>query len=232
MRCRKVRSSLSAFCKDELTGSRRLAVVEHLSTCSDCRREESEYRALAEAAAQVPVMSVSKDFNSKLFERLAQERFAETRSKAYLPKRPPLVRWTALVPAVTAACLLLLVGVMVLPGGDPVSPNMADVNSALDDSYLTAQPVDNPNLTVSLEKNWSLSTQMARAERMNNISRRVGPQIEFYGIDPSALGASNVASRSGNYVAPYMPDFFRVRPVVRFYQSPHGSGAREVTQTY
>ncbi len=230
MRCRKVRSFLSAYCRDELSGSRRLAVAEHLSTCSDCRREESEYRSMLEAAGRVPAFSVSKDFSAKLFNRIAEERFAETRTKAYLPKRAPLIRWATAMPALAAACALVLVGILMVPQGHQAPTQFAANSSGLDDSYRTVQPVNNPNLTNSLEKDWSLSTQIARAERLNRISRSVAPQVEFYGFDP-ALSGTNVAARSGQ-VAPYMPDFVRIRPVIRIYQPPHGTTPREVTQTY
>lgn len=232
MRCRKVRSCLSAYCKDELSGSRKLAVSEHLSTCSDCRREESEYRSMLEALGQVPAFGVSDDFNNKLFNRIAEERFAETRSKAYLPTRAPLLGWTRLVPAVAAACLLLVVGVMFLAGSpESPSPMMASGPDSGTDEYLTAQPVNNPNMTASLEKDWTLNTQIARAERLSRISRSVGTQVEFVGVDASALGLSNVSSRSGA-PAPYVPDFFRVRPVVKTYHAPQGTTVREVSDTY
>jgi hypothetical protein len=187
---------------------------------------------MMEAAARVPAKGVSGDFTAKLFNRIAEERFAETRSKAYLPKRAPLFRWATAVPALATTLALVLVGILAIPHGNNRAPLQYATNSAgLDDSYKTVQPVDNPNLSSSLEKDWSLSTQIARADRINRISRSVAPQVEFYGFDPSMMNGTNVSSQSGQ-VVPYMPDFFRVRPVVRVYQAPHGTTAKEVGQTY
>jgi len=187
---------------------------------------------MLEAAARIPAHGVSRDFTANLFNRIAEERFAETRSKAYLPKRAPLVRWTAAIPAIATACALVLVGILAVPHGDRAPLQYAsNTNQGLDDSYKTVQPVNNPNLSNSLEKDWSLSTQIARAERLNRISRSVAPQVEFYGFDPS-LSGTNVSAQTGQ-VVPYMPDFVRIRPVIRTYQAPHGTTtSREVTQTY
>lgn len=229
MRCRRTRSFLSAYCRDELSGSQALAVSEHLSTCPECRREESEYRAMLEAAVAAPSRRVSADFTNKLFNRIAEERFAETRTKAYLPKRAPLVRWAAVVPAVASLCVVALVGIMAfMSGGQEPATVMADASHDSSSRYLTAQPTHNPNMTVNLEKDWSLATQMARAERMNKLSQAVGAQVEIHGLTRS-YGATNVSTRTGN--APYMFESDRARPVIRFYQAPDGN-TREVTHTY
>lgn len=228
MRCRRTRSFLSAYCRDELSGSQALAVSEHLSTCPECRREESEYRAMLEAAVQAPSRTVSADFTNKLFNRIAEERFAETRTKAYLPRRAPLVRWAAAVPVMASVCVVAMVGIMALaPGGQQPATVIADLGHDSSARYLTAQPTQNPNMTVSLEKDWSLAAQMARAERLSKLSRAVGAQVEFYGLTPS-YGATNV---SANGTVPYVSEFYRIRPVVRQYQALDGT-TREVTQTY
>ena len=46
MRCRKVRSFLSAYCSDELNVRRKLAVSEHLSACSSCRQQDALIRSM------------------------------------------------------------------------------------------------------------------------------------------------------------------------------------------
>lgn len=228
MRCRRIRSCLSAYCREELTPAQQLAVSEHLSTCPDCRREESEYRALLEAAVQVPSRKVSPDFTTQLFNRIAQERFAETRTKAYLPKRAPLVRWQVAAPVLASACVLALVAFTAFwPGVDQPGGMMAGVSDEQLPRHLTVQPTHNPNMTVSLEKDWSLAAQMARAERLNRLSQAVGAQVEFHGLG-SSYGATNVAARNG--AAPYISDFYRIRPVLRDYQNP--DAAREVNNTY
>ncbi|HOD66806.1 MAG TPA: hypothetical protein PKW75_07535 [candidate division Zixibacteria bacterium] len=200
---------------------------EHLSTCPECRREESEYRSLFAAAEQVKARTVSADFTTKLFHRLAEERFAETRTKAYLPKRAPVVRWAAVAPVAVSVCVLTLVGIMMLSGGQEPQTAMADLGGDPSTRYMTAQPTHNPNLTVNLEKDWSLAAQMARAERLNRLSQAVGAQVEFHGLP--TYGATNVAATTG--ASPYVSEVYRIRPVIRSYQTPDGT-AREVDQTY
>ncbi len=229
MRCRRTRSFLSAYCKDELSPSQQLAVSEHLSTCPECRREESEFRALLEATSLVSSRTVSADFTAKLFNRIAEERFAETRTQAYLPKRAPLVLWTRLVPVMASACVVAVVGIMTfMPGTDSPSGVIADLSTDPLPRHMTVQPTHNPNMTVSLEKDWSLAAQMARAERLNRLSQAVGAQVEFHRMAPM-YGATNVAAQTG--AVPYVSDFYRIRPVIRMYQNPDAA-AKEVSNTY
>jgi len=109
MRCRKVRSFLSAYCSGELDRRHNRAVSEHLLTCAACRREEAVYRQMVEAVAEVPQMGITEDFNSRLLNRIAQERFAETRTKAYMPKPAPLFLWRRVAPVLATFCLAVFV---------------------------------------------------------------------------------------------------------------------------
>ena len=122
MRCRKVRSFLSAYCNDELTGRKRLAVREHLSTCCDCRREEAFYGSMKTAAGELPGLSVSADFNPQLLNRIARERFAETRTRAFLPRRAPIVSWSRAVPILAIVPVLALAAAYWFVGGGTTGP--------------------------------------------------------------------------------------------------------------
>ncbi|MEA2030501.1 MAG: zf-HC2 domain-containing protein [candidate division Zixibacteria bacterium] len=218
MRCRKVRSYLSAYCGDELSGRRKLAVSEHLAACAECRRAEADYRSLIEAGSQLSTVDVSENFNAKLLNRVARERFAETRTKAYLPRKAPVVRWTTVVApiAVTASLIFAFLMVGFQPGTDNFDPGTA---RNTDNSYLTAQPVKNPNMTnSSMQKDWSLTSQMARADRLDRMSQRIVERIRANSI-PSTTGLTNV-SATANQPAPWNQTFYRIRPVVRIYQTP------------
>ncbi|RKX29099.1 MAG: hypothetical protein DRP47_02615 [Candidatus Zixiibacteriota bacterium] len=216
MRCRKVRSYLSAYCSDELGGRRKLAISEHLATCAECRREEADYRSLAKTARQLSAINIAEDFNTRLLDRVARERFAETRSKAYLPRKAPVVRWTVVAPAVVTACLVfafIMVGLQTVL--DDYSPGIASVAN---DSYLTAQPMNNPNMTNSMQKDWSLASQMSRANRLDRMSQRIVNRIRTTSMAPTS-GLFNVSARA-NQPAPWNQTYYRVRPVVRIYQAP------------
>ncbi|MDH4155668.1 MAG: zf-HC2 domain-containing protein [candidate division Zixibacteria bacterium] len=229
MRCRKARSYLSAYCNDELTDRRRLAVNEHLSTCSSCRKEEAFQRSLRLAEKQLPRLAVSNDFNTRLLNRIAAERFAETRTKAYLPKRAPVLAWSKVVPAAAMTLVFLVMGVITfLPdkNGDPGYIAAGDAATS-DNRYLTVQPVNNPNMTINLDKDWSLNAQLARAERINRISDRITPAGSF-GL---ASNVTQVSSRSIRPL-PYVDHYFQVRSVVRIYKSTETSSAEEDLKTY
>ena len=109
MRCRKARSLLSAACSDELDARQHAAVREHVADCPSCKWEYAYYSSIREAGQEMPDVPVSDDFNSRLLNRIAEERFAETRTKAYLPKRVPRFQWRSLVPVTVVAGLLAVV---------------------------------------------------------------------------------------------------------------------------
>ena len=229
MRCRRVRSYLSAFCSDELKGRKKLLVGEHLENCPECRRVRADYTALNENRLEIPNLKISGDFNNKLLNRIGQERFAETRTKAYMPKNAPVVRWATVIPVVATACLVFAVTMSgLLPNIGTTSPEIATYTESNDvyDAYLTVQPGNNPNLTRPMNKDWSLTTQLAKADRIDKMSQKIIDQI---GINTGqSQGLTNVSSKSTNHV-PYGKTFYRVRPVVRIYQSPESQrGASSV----
>ncbi len=231
MRCRRVRSYLSAYSNGELSGRNRLAVSEHLSTCSACRKEAAIYNSIIESRPKLGELKVSDDFNTKLLNRIAQERFAETRTRAYLPRTAPRIVWGRAIPAVVSACLVLLVSVAVLSPGlrestDPVSAG----SRALNDAYKTVQPIANPNMTAKLDQSWSLDDQLARMERASSISERI-TRMSGYDWDVYSSGVRLASSNAGQRM-PYVPDYFRIRPVVVVYGVPEASSVKEVTKVY
>lgn len=231
MRCRKVRSFLSAYCNDELSGHRKLGVSDHLSSCSSCRKEEAIYYSINKAYAEIPGYKISKDFNNKLLNRIAQERFSETRTKAYLPKPAPIIAWGKALPAVVTSFLVIIVA---LSSFSPLLKNKAGLATAddnkLDDSYLTVQPINNPNLTVSMNKSWSLDKQMARAERINRISNNMTRLSDFSQVNSSSV-LTRVSSQTPQMV-PYVPNYYRMRPVIKIYVNPESSSGKEVHKVY
>ncbi|MEA3296650.1 MAG: zf-HC2 domain-containing protein [candidate division Zixibacteria bacterium] len=231
MRCRKVRSCLSAYCRGELTGRKELAISDHLLTCAGCRREEAIFRNLVRTVGEIPAISVSDDFNARLLNRIARERFAGMRTKAYLPKNAPVFLWRRVVPVAATACLAVLavIATLSLPYNSG-TPGIAQSAHKLDDSYLTVQPDSNPNMTVNLRKDWSLSTQLARAERINRISHTITPAGGFgsWGNNHQLIRMVSLSSRP----LPYVANYFRVRPVVRIYISPGSARGEEGLHAY
>ncbi len=228
MRCRRVRSYLSAYCNDELNGSRKQAISEHLSTCSACRREEAFYRSMVQAKAELNSLKVADDFNHKLLNRIAQERFAETRSKAYLPKRAPVVLWRQVIPAFVTTCMVILLAVINFSPSHHSSPNEFSV--ALDDSYLTAQPLHNTISSTHLTPDWTLRDQIALAERMNQLSSSIARQEILHSLEHSA-GFMMASSRS-TPPAPYAPGYYQVRQVIKKFIPPSTQLEKEGGRVY
>jgi len=205
-----------------------LAVSEHLSNCSSCRREEAFYRETARATKELPCLALSGDFNARLLDRIARERFTETRTKAYLPKAAPGILRRTLVPALATTCVAVFAVFMALgPHNDSSPLRMTQNANSLDDSYLTVQPQSNPNMTVNLEKDWSLHNQLAHAERISRISDRVART----GRLQNPYGLAEMASTTSQPM-PYVTDHHRVRSVVRIYVTPQSTSQREDSRAY
>lgn len=185
MRCRKVRSYLSAYCKNELSGRRHKAVTEHLEDCPECRREEAVFREISGYRAALPQHRVSADFNAKLLSRIAQERFKKTREKAYLPKRAPMFTRGQLIPAVASACLVLVfalfggIGILDKQHEPGVYADRSQSPTELDNRYMTAQPEADHALTQHAKAEWAFKKQVARAGRIRNLMNILASQNRF-----------------------------------------------------
>jgi hypothetical protein len=231
MRCQKVRFFLSAYCKDELTGRKRDAIRAHLHVCPDCRREEILCRKIEGSICKVSSPRVSEDFNTALLNRVARERYSETRGKAYLPKNVPLFGWNKLVPVAVTACLVIAFalsgGMNILTGGQeqPQYASTEPQNRGLNDDYLTAQPLDNPafqnqprqnnmvyddnsghqssTLAQHASSSWAFKRELERAHRIRQL------MYELAGPNDFAMGQMNMAAifsdQSGRSIVVRLP---------------------------
>jgi len=229
MRCQKARSCLSAYCRDELVGRDLLALREHLAGCALCRREEAAVRAMFAATGSLRAPALSADFNAKLLDRIARERFSETRAKAYLPRRAPVFSWPRLVPvaAVLMVAILAFVGSEYLQRDD-VSPIATGHQASLDNSYLTVQPEPNRDLTTSVSSNWSFRSQFVQAERVNRVSGMLTSAAGFADPEPRIIV---------HFVVPYSDgrldlSGLRIRPVLRTYEPTGAVQAKETRSVY
>ena len=230
MRCQKVRSYLSAYCNDELSGRKKQVIDEHLSNCAGCRKEEAIFYSLSSSRNDLSQLTVSDDFNTKLLNRIARERFAETRTRAYQPKNAPSFSWAKVVPAVASAFVVVLVAFSVMYSGlGQGSQEMAVNNGHLDESYRTVQPTNNPNMTVNLHKNWSLDNQLARNERVNTISNTMTKAGSFSGQSQQLLTATKTNEQ---IQIPYNPNYYQVRKVFRVYIIPQNNSIEGGTEEY
>ncbi len=224
MHCRKVRSFLSAFSNEEMTGRVQLAVCEHLSTCSACRAEEGRYNSLKHAVSELPRTNLSRDFNTQLLNRIGHEQFAETRTKAYMPRLAPRFAWRSLVP-VTVSALGVAVVFVGLFGGETFSGWKSSTEGfklGQNDAYITAEPTFNPNMA----KDWSLDKSMAQNERLSALTNGLILQSGFSGQSlTSGYGGYSVYDNSR---APYIMKTYRLQPVYRIYHFSGNSHSRGV----
>lgn len=228
MRCQKARSCLSAYCREELAGRDLLAMREHLAGCALCRREEAAVRAMFEATDSIKRSPLSTDFNAKLLDRIARERFAETRTKAYMPRRAPLFGWTRLVPVAG----VVMVAVLAFVGSEYLQRNLVSPTggqqASLDDSYLTVQPDRNRDLTTNVNSNWSFRSQIAQSERVNRVSGMLTNAAGFADPEPRVVI---------HFIVPYNDgrldlSGLRIRPVLRTYEPAGATQAKETQSVY
>jgi predicted anti-sigma-YlaC factor YlaD len=81
MNCKSVQIYLSAYLDGELRGPESLQVREHLGSCSDCRAEESQLRALKQMLQGLPTYAPAKDFEDRLVENVMRR--AEKRRRVF-----------------------------------------------------------------------------------------------------------------------------------------------------
>jgi hypothetical protein len=204
MRCQKVRFFLSAFCKRELPEKRRKAISAHLKVCPECRREEALCREIEGSVGKLKDFSVTEDFNARLLQRVSKDRFEESKTKAYHPKKAPLFVWSRIIPVAATACLVLA---FVFSGGldilyqkdEPIVVSQFDNQDAnLDNRYMNVQPEDNPNLrrqnnlpstdsqpgsqhvfAQHASSGWAFKRELARATRIRNLLNNLAAQNGF-----------------------------------------------------
>ncbi len=222
MHCRRVRSFLSAYSKGELSEKRSRAIADHLRDCPSCRSEESAAREIDVTLSNMSSARVSSDFNARLLDRIAKERFSETRSRAYLPKkRVPVVNLTRMGAVVAAACFVFA---FIFAGGiNTIVPNNDQNQIAesvpLNNDYQTVQPKS---------EHWVFKEQLQRATRIKNLMNRVTGGSQF-NILTSQGGQGNYYNRM---VMPIPRQFFQIqRNGVPFYNGtvlPETTMVREV----
>jgi hypothetical protein len=168
---------------------------------------------MRKAGRELPESKVSDDFNARLLDRVARERFAETRTQAYLPKPAPLFLWRQAVPVAITAVLALFAGITMFGSSDQNSGTYLADRGGLDDSYLTAQPANNPNMIPGFGGEVSLPQLMAKVDRADEISNFLTGSRDFGGVSRTG-GLSWTAMRT-RVRTPFNDYHYTVRPVIR-----------------
>lgn len=214
MRCRKVRSFLSTYCKGETSPNVTAEVKNHLEDCNSCRREENVFRSMNRLVSDLPEYKTSDDFTARLFEKIGQEGFDKRKTRAYRPRRIPIFGVAKLATAASVAVIVLALGIgfnaaekFLLPPTQPMATATPVTDVGSDDRYLTVQPTDNP----LLNEHKSISRVIEQYNRWREYSRtlRVNSGAEHFLGDGQAITlASSRSGMSSNFIA---------RPVVKNY---------------
>ncbi|MDD4051573.1 MAG: hypothetical protein PHR28_06715 [candidate division Zixibacteria bacterium] len=215
MRCRKVRSFLSAYSKEEVSVGTAAKIKKHMDDCASCRRELGAIRSVQAMVKGMPGLKASDDFTARLLTRVAQERFAETKSKAYLPGRIPLFGGVRLAMITTTAVVVLALSISFNVGERFMSPSVPQAaltsdtagSAADEDRYLSAQPTDNP----LLNEHKSISRMVAQYNRWREYSKTLRSHSaaeQFAGTGTTVMAASQTVGGTNE---------FRVRPIVKNY---------------
>ncbi len=139
------------YCAQTLEPVRVAEFEKHLETCAGCQRFAAEQRDLWETLDRWTPISVSPDFDARLYARIAQEEAEPVWLQWWRRISSPAVPFMAWKPAVSlaAACAVLTVGLMVrMPGPSDTSsqlkPEKVDieqVEKTLDDLEILMPPV-------------------------------------------------------------------------------------------
>ena len=92
---------------------------------------------------------------------------------------------------------------------------------------MTVQPVNNPNLTASLDE------LLAKVERSNRISQALTHRGGFGAMyEQSQSQTLNVSTRQDYSPVPYMQSYNRMYPVIRIYTPRTATQSREAEEVY
>jgi hypothetical protein len=180
--------------------------------------------------AQQPSIKTGDDFSARLFARIANENFAEKRSRAFLPGRIPFWGASRLAAVAATAVVVLLVGAGInmshFEGLSPVPLALSTSTTSGgsdNDLYLTVQPTHNP----LLNSQKSVSRMVQQYNRWRELSRVIRSHSgaeQFMGNGATAvMAASSNGADAVNVI--------RIRPVVKNYlvtpenTSPGNKGA-------
>ena len=197
MRCRKVRSCLSTYFRQELPADSAAEIKKHLEDCSSCQREADTVRSVQALVRKVKPIEASDGFNTALLQKIGQEGQIRKDNKDDMPGGIPSFGITRLA-TVTAATVVVLAFSISFNVTDflngSFSPRMVetDTTPTIDgDRYLTVQPTDNP----LLNERKSVSNMVKQYNRWREYSRslRSGSADQFSGNAVLASSRRNVA---------------------------------------
>jgi hypothetical protein len=115
-----------------------------------------------------------------LLNQIAAARFKETRTKAYLPKRIPVITWARTLPVVATACLVVAFALtgglnyFKMPQEEAITLADNSQSGEMDNRYMTIQPQSDhilvqPASQLSNNANWTFSKQLARVNRFRGL---------------------------------------------------------------
>ena len=181
MNCRKARSLLSAFSKDELSYSEKDKLLQHLESCPGCRKEKELAEQLSKAVSSLPKQELSEDFNMKLFEKIHNVPRSVEATRAHLPRKAPsfiFYRLKQFAPAIAVTAVLALAFTFMVSPDNQISPGNQQITGdnaiqandlKMADNSGAVRPVNNGLRGLKLEQSMLESLSVAVSLRNGRI---------------------------------------------------------------
>lgn len=218
MNCRKARSLLSAFSKDELSYSETEKLLQHLDSCPGCRKEKELAEQLSQAVSSLPKQELSEDFNMKLFEKIHNAPRDVSAFQAHLPRKAPsmflfgLKRFSPAI-AVTAVLALAFTFMLSPDAGIGIGDEqIVTENSAPPDGQrivqndANAQPANSGLRGLKLEQSMleslSVAVSMRNGRILDMLSDEQKAQFGSPGAWPGTQNVKTSGPSRSHYVLP------------------------------
>jgi anti-sigma factor RsiW len=187
MKCRDARRLFGAYWDDELTQAEREWLESHFTACTECRESYNVLARSLELASGLPRVEPAPEF--------AERVLARVRRTAPAPDRLPVAapRW---IPVAAAAAMLVVAGVVVVPGGVRIATRM--MRGANHTDRVTQPVAVNPAPAISSPSapNAVLEPQLVASEVFRDSVFDHSADVEFV-LDPVTVrrGQAHPATR-------------------------------------
>ena len=144
MICEDIQEELVAYCDGELPEEDRTRIAVHLSTCSACSRDVTQYLHVNTLLTQVERITPSPDFAATFWQRLEQEKRIAPMQESRLARwwrewRESLTSWQ-LAPALAAAASIAIFFGYILSDRGPEPGRVPGTRSSRGESHTLVHP--------------------------------------------------------------------------------------------
>ena len=154
MKCKAARRRLSACVDRDLTFEEEARLREHLQDCGDCARELERVERMVALLESLPETDPGPGFFAAVQRRIQQEQGAAAAARPEREVRARLCAWLRLPvvrPALCAASLGLVVGILVGLSGAPQMATLLRGTQAPDAVFVSTDTPEEPSAAATVE---------------------------------------------------------------------------------